>query len=137
MVARGGRAVSATEGHDGDNSLMGWAVVTGTSTPLTTVDEAAHHEFLEALHVITTAPETAAAALLRLGQENAALAAALNDIAGMRELPDGTWVADAECMNMRGRCWEHLGKPDGGPDEWCHTCVAEVAWCAWKLGVLR
>lgn len=73
----------------------------------------------------------------RLRAENAALAAALNDIAGMRELPDGTWVADAECMNMRGRCWEHLGKPDGGPDEWCHTCVAEVAWSAWKLGVLR
>ena len=24
-----------------------------------------------------------------------------------------------------------------GPDEWCHTCVAEVAWSAWKLGVLR
>lgn len=73
----------------------------------------------------------------RLSAENTALAAALNDIAGMRELPDGTWVADAECMLMRGRCWEHLGKPDGGPEEWCHTCVAEVAWSAWKLGVLR
>ena len=73
----------------------------------------------------------------RLRAENTALAAALEDIAGMLELPDGTWVADAECMLMRGRCWERLGKPDGGPEEWCHTCVAEVAWCAWKLGVLR
>ena len=72
-----------------------------------------------------------------LRAENTALAAALEDIAGMRELPDGTWVADAECMLMRGRCWEHLGKPDGGPEEWCHTCVAEVAWSAWRMGVLR
>ena len=77
----------------------------------------------------------------RLRAENTALAAALADIAGMRRFNDGTarerWVADAECMLMRGRCWEHLGKPDGGPEEWCHTCVAEVAWSAWKLGVLR
>lgn len=70
----------------------------------------------------------------RLRAENAALAAALEDIAGMRELPDGTWIADAECMNMRRRCWEYLGKPDGGPEEWCSTCVAEVAWSAWKMG---
>ncbi len=72
----------------------------------------------------------------RLRDENTALAAALEDIAGMRELPDGTWIADAECMNMRRRCWEYLGKPDGGPEEWCPVCVAEVAWCAWKMGVL-
>ena len=78
-----------------------------------------------------------AAEVDRLRAENTALAAALADIAGMRELPDGTWVADAECMNMRRRCWEYLGQPDGGPEEWCPVCVAEVAWSAWKLGVLR
>ena len=72
-----------------------------------------------------------------LRAENTALAAALEDIAGMRELPDGTWIADAECMNMRRRCWEYLGKPDGGPEEWCSACVAEVAWSAWRMGVLR
>ena len=22
------------------------------------------------------------------------------------------------------------------PGEWCGVCVAEVAWCAWKMGVL-
>ena len=73
----------------------------------------------------------------RLRAENADLAAALEDIAGMRELPDGTWIADAECSNMGTRCcWEYLGQPDGGPDEWCPVCVAEICWCAWKMGVL-
>ena len=73
----------------------------------------------------------------RLRAENVALAAALEDIAGMREVADGTWVAGAECSNMGTRCcWEYLGQPDGGPDEWCPVCVAEVAWSAWKLGGL-
>lgn len=77
----------------------------------------------------------------RLRAVNAALAAALDDIAGMRRSNDGTareaWVADAECSNVGTRCcWEYLGQPDGGPEEWCPVCVAEVAWCAWKLGVL-
>ena len=76
----------------------------------------------------------------RLRAENAALAAALEDIAGMSPTyGKGTvaWVATAECSNMGTRCcWEHLGQPDGGPDEWCPVCVAEVAWCAWKMGVL-
>ena len=76
----------------------------------------------------------------RLRAENAALAAALEDIAGMSPTyGKGTvaWVATAECSNMGTRCcWEYLGQPDGGPDEWCPVCVAEVAWCAWKMGVL-
>jgi len=121
--------VAETEGHySDDRSFTGWALATGTGTPLTFTDEAARQEFLKCI---------AEAEVVRLRAENTAMAAALEDIAGMRELPDGTWVADAECMMMRGRCWEYLGKPDGGPEEWCHTCVAEVAWCAWRMGVLR
>ena len=60
---------------------------------------------------------------LELVAERDALAAALADI------------ADGECMSMDAvTCWE-LDPTD--PDEWCSTCVAEVAWCAWKMGVLR
>ena len=77
----------------------------------------------------------------RLRAENVALAAALEDIAGMSPTyGKGTvaWVATADCSNMGTRCcWEFLGQPDGGPDEWCPVCVAEVAWSAWKMGVLR
>lgn len=70
--------------------------------------------------------------------ERDALAAALADIAGMRLVHtdmDGTelWVADAECADMHDICWQRW--PDR-PHDWCQTCVAEVAWCAWKLGVL-
>ena len=78
----------------------------------------------------------------RLRAENTALAAALEDIAGMLPTSNTSnnhevWVATAECSNMGTRCcWEYLGKPDGGPEEWCSACVAEVAWSAWKLGVL-
>lgn len=58
----------------------------------------------------------------RMRAENTALAAALADI------------ADGECMNYDAvRCWE-LDPAD--PHEWCSACVAEVAWSAWKLGVL-
>ena len=79
----------------------------------------------------------------RLRAENAELAAALEDIAGMLPTSNTSnnhevWVATAECSNMGTRCcWEYLGQPDGGPDEWCPVCVAEVAWSAWKMGVLR
>lgn len=76
----------------------------------------------------------------RLRAENAALAAALADIAGMSPTyGKGTvaWVATAECSNMGTRCcWEYLGQPDGGPDEWCPVCVAEICWSAWKMGAL-
>ena len=58
----------------------------------------------------------------RLRAENAALAAALTDI------------ADGECMNMDEDCT--LLHPTD-PGEWCHTCVAEVTWAAWKMGALR
>lgn len=56
----------------------------------------------------------------RLRAENAALAAALEDIAGMWQLTAFT------CIEKH---------PDD-PGEWCPVCVAEVAWCAWKMGVL-
>lgn len=69
----------------------------------------------------------------RLRAENAALAAALDDIAGMRLAPSGLWLADAECASENKRC--HHRYPDD-PGEWCPVCVAEVAWCAWKMGVL-
>ena len=76
----------------------------------------------------------------RLRVENTALAAALEDIAGMSPTyGKGTvaWVATAECSNMGTRCcWEYLGKPDGGPEEWCPVCVAEICWSAWKMGAL-
>ncbi len=73
----------------------------------------------------------------RLRAENAALAAALEDIAGMRPVDLGhgltRWDADAECTSMSAACF--INHPDD-PDEWCPVCVAEVAWCAWKMGVL-
>ena len=69
----------------------------------------------------------------RLRAENAALAAALDDIAGMRLAPSGLWLADAECASENKRC--HHRYPDD-PGEWCPVCVAEVAWSAWKMGAL-
>ena len=75
-----------------------------------------------------------------LRADNAALAAALEDIAGMLDwnrLESGQpedWRATAECAGMNHVC--HVAHP-GDPVEWCGVCVAEVAWCAWKMGVLR
>ncbi len=73
-----------------------------------------------------------------LRAENAALAAALDDIAGMvpGTLSSGLegWVATAVCAR-----YDHLACDEASPDdtdEWCPVCVAEVAWCAWKMGVL-
>ena len=79
------------------------------------------------------------AELRRLRAENAALAAALEDIAGMLDWnrlepntpPD--WRATGECAGMNHVC--HEAHP-ADPGEWCPVCVAEVAWCAWKMGVL-
>ncbi len=76
-------------------------------------------------------------ALVAVGRENAALAAALADIAGMLETGgiNDAWVASAECACMGTRlCYERW---PGDPGEWCSVCVAEVAWCAWKMGALR
>jgi hypothetical protein len=75
----------------------------------------------------------------RLQAENTALAAALADIAGMLDwnelsvLQGPDWRATAECAGMNHVC--HVDHPDD-PDEWCPVCTAEVAWCAWKMGVL-
>lgn len=67
----------------------------------------------------------------------AMLAAALHDIAGMRHtMISGRemWMSDAECSDMRGGpC--HAFDPDS-PEDWCPVCVAEICWCAWKMGVL-
>ena len=75
------------------------------------------------------------AELRRLRAENTALAAALEDIAGMFEAQtmDGLWIAGAECSSHGVVCY--MENPDD-PGEWCPVCVAEVAWCAWKMGVL-
>ena len=70
----------------------------------------------------------------RLRAENAALAAALEDIAGMWQRPDGAWVAMAECSHLTA--FTCIEKHPDDPGEWCPTCVAEVAWCARKMGVL-
>jgi len=89
-----------------------------------------------------------------LRAENAALAAALEDIAGMMPVtapsgftvwiadaecftaPSGftVWIADAECSRLDDNLC-HVAEPTD-TDSWCSTCVAEVAWCAWKMGVL-
>lgn len=94
---------------------------------------------------VAAGPAIAAANILHLCDdvdrtraERDALAAALEDIAGMRLVAtemDGTelWVADAECADMHGIC--HQRYPDR-PHDWCQTCVAEIAWSAWKLGVM-
>ena len=65
----------------------------------------------------------------RLRAEVDALAAAMADIAG-REM----WYSDAECSDLRGvPC--HALEPDQ-PENWCPVCVAEICWCAWRMGVL-
>ena len=73
----------------------------------------------------------------RLRAEVDALAAALADIAGMRPVivaGRAAWISDAECSDLRGTpC--HALDPDF-PEDWCPICVAEVAWCAWKMGAL-
>ena len=66
--------------------------------------------------------------------ENGRVAAALEDIAGMWQRPDGAWVAMAECSHLTA--FTCIEKHPDDPGEWCPVCVAEVAWCAWKMGVL-
>lgn len=69
-----------------------------------------------------------------LRAENAALASALEDIAGMAEAEPGRYIAMSECASYRDReCY--VVEPNY-PEEWCSVCVAEVAWCAWKMGTL-
>lgn len=70
----------------------------------------------------------------RLRAENAALAAALEDIAEMWQRPDGAWVATAECSHLTA--FTCIEKHHDDPDEWCPTCVAEICWSAWKMGTL-
>lgn len=82
-------------------------------------------------------PAPPAPAWDKLGLDRAerdALAAALEDIAGMWQRPDGAWVATAECSHLTA--FTCIEKHPDDPGEWCPVCVAEVAWCAWKMGVL-
>ena len=97
----------------------------------------------EATHApptVTLTPDRAlsmVAEVRRLRAVNAAMDAALDDIAGMLETGgiNEAWVASAECACMGTRLCYERGPDD--PDEWCPVCVAEVAWCAWKMGALR
>ena len=71
----------------------------------------------------------------RLRAENAALAAALEDIAGITYSPAHNAYVAGECSRFDGHeCY--IADPDD-PGEWGPVCVAEVAWCAWRMGVLR
>lgn len=75
------------------------------------------------------------AIIRRLRVENAAMAGALGDIAGMTPVGElGAWRADAECADLHDRIC-HTRWPEH-PDNWCVTCTAEIAWCAWKMGAL-
>ena len=71
----------------------------------------------------------------RLRAENAALAAALEDIAGITYSPAHNAYVAGECSRFDGHeCY--IADPDD-PGVWCPVCDAEVCWSAWKLGVLR
>ena len=70
----------------------------------------------------------------RLRAENAALAAALEDIAGITYSPAHEIYVNGECSRFQDPpC--HVAEPTD-PEDWCITCVAEVAWSAWKMGAL-
>jgi hypothetical protein len=70
----------------------------------------------------------------RLRAENTALAAALEDIAGITYSPAHEVYVNGECHRFQDPpC--HEAEPTD-PEDWCVTCVAEVAWSAWKMGVL-
>lgn len=82
--------------------------------------------------------DAAEAEVDRLRAANEHLADALEDIAGMLptedpEVDPERWVATGDCAGMNHVC--HMEHPED-PDEWCPTCVAEIAWCAWKMGGL-
>lgn len=70
----------------------------------------------------------------RLRAENTALAAVLADIAGITYSPAHEVYVNGECYRFQDPpC--HEAEPTD-PEDWCVTCVAEVAWSAWKMGVL-
>ena len=126
--------MSATEGHYADTGPADYA---GHTINVGTVTVGKTLLPTDGPHPCSCRVCAAAREFIAMRAERDALAAALEDIAGMREVADGAWLASAECSNMGTRCcWEYLGQPDGGPDEWCPVCVAEVAWSAWKLGGL-
>lgn len=69
-----------------------------------------------------------------LRAENTALAAALEDIAGITYSPAHEVYVNGECHRFQDPpC--HEAEPTD-PEDWCVTCVAEVAWSAWKMGAL-
>ncbi len=70
----------------------------------------------------------------RLRAENTALAAVLADIAGITYSPAHEVYVNGECHRFQDPpC--HEAEPTD-PEDWCVTCVAEVAWSAWKMGAL-
>ncbi len=70
----------------------------------------------------------------RMRAENTALAAVLADIAGITYSPAHEVYVNGECHRFQDPpC--HEAEPTD-PEDWCVTCVAEVAWSAWKMGAL-
>ncbi len=70
----------------------------------------------------------------RLRAENTALAAALEDIAGITYSPAHEVYVTGECSRFQDPPCHEADPTD--PEDWCVTCVAEVAWSAWKMGAL-
>ena len=70
----------------------------------------------------------------RLRAENTALAAVLADIAGITYSPAHEVYVNGECHRFQDPPCHEADPTD--PEDWCVTCVAEVAWSAWKMGVL-
>ena len=70
----------------------------------------------------------------RLRAENTALAAALEDIAGIAYSPAHEVYVNGECQRFQDPPCHEADPTD--PEDWCVTCVAEVAWSAWKMGAL-
>lgn len=95
------------------------------------------HDCLAAITAEMMHTDRVAAERDRLQAEVDALAVALADIAGMRPVIVAgweAWISDAECSELRGiPC--HTLDPDT-PEDWCPVCVAEICWCAWKMGAL-
>jgi len=100
------------------------------------VEYLARHESELAIKLTTANQKryAAKAEVDRRRAENTALAAALEDIAGITYSPAHEVYVNGECHRFQDPpC--HEAEPTD-PEDWCITCVAEVAWCAWKMGAL-
>ncbi len=100
------------------------------------VEYLARHESELAIKLTTANQKryAAKAEVDRRRAENTALADALEDIAGITYSPAHEVYVNGECHRFQDPpC--HEAEPTD-PEDWCVTCVAEVAWSAWKMGVL-